>query len=155
MEVDNSMSLPALRNFADEAECKKYYIDNYCNKEICTHDGIKVKFHEDTFEHSFYIRAQKKWKSKKDHFSVERGERIDWIRYVLQDPTIIPRQGYDKAKKCFDNSRRVTFLAPNNYVVVIQIDNKGDGRFVTAFIVDSEEVANKIKGNPIWVKSTS
>lgn len=70
------MSLPALRNFADEAECKKYYIDNYCNKEICTHDGIKVKFHEDTFEHSFYIRAQKKWKSKKDHFSVERGERI-------------------------------------------------------------------------------
>lgn len=147
------MSLPALRNFANEAECKQYFIDNYCNAEISTHDGIKVKFHEDMFEHAFYIRVNKTWRSHKDHFSKERGERIDWIKYVLNDPTIIPRQGYDKAHKRYDNTRRVAFLAPNNYVVVILIDNQGEGRFVTAYLVDKPEVANKINSSPVWVKN--
>ena len=114
MEVKNKMSLPALRSFADEAECKNYFIDNYCNQTIYTHDGIKVKFHKDMFEHAFYVRTAKLWKAKKDHFATERGERIDWIKYILQDPTIVPRQGYDKAKKRYDNSRRVAFLDPNN-----------------------------------------
>lgn len=147
------MSLPALRNFTSEAECKQYFIDNYCNVEINTHDGINVKFHEDMFEHAFYERSQKKWKSKKDHFSTDRGERIDWIKYVLQDPTISPKQGYDKAKKKFDNSRRVAFLAPNNYVVIIQLTDKRKARFITAFIVDSTTVANKINASPSWNSS--
>ena len=148
------MSLPALKIFADESECKQYFVDNYCNQEIFTHDGIRVKFHEDMFEHAFYIRSATKWKAQKDHFSIDRGERIDWIKYVLQDPTIVPKQGYDKARKCYDNSRRVAFLAPNNYVVIIMIDNKGEARFVTASLVDHEDVANKISGSPIGVKST-
>ncbi len=147
------MSLPALRSFASEAECKQYFVDNYCNAEISTHDGIKVSFHEDMFEHAFYVRAQKKWKSAKDHFSTDRGERIDWIKYVLNDNTIIPRQGYDKAKKRFDNSRRVTFLTPNNYAVIIQLTGIREARFVTAFIVDSQDVANKINANPVWNSS--
>lgn len=146
------MSLPALKSFADEVECKKYYIDNYCHKDIHTYDGLKVKFHEDTFEHAFYIRTSKKWTAKKDHFSVERGERIDWIKHVLLDSSIIPRQGYDKARKKYDNSRRVAFLAPNNYVVIIMIDNKGEGRFVTAYLVDSDDVAKKIASSPVWTK---
>lgn len=152
MEAEDRMSLPALKNFANELECKQYFVDNYCNQEIYTHDGIRVKFHEDMFEHIFCIRKEKTWKSKKDHFSIDRGERIDWIKYVLQDPTIIPRQGYDKARKRYDNSRRVAFLAPNNYVVIIKIDNKGEGRFVTAYLVDSADVASKISGSPVWIK---
>ena len=144
------MSLPALRHFSDEAECKKYFIENYCNAEISTHDGITVSFHADMFEHAFYIRAQKKWKSQKDHFSVDRGERIDWIKYVLNDPTIIPRQGYDKARKKSDNSRRVAFLTPNNYVVIIQLLGKKKARFVTAYLVDGPDVANKINSSPVW-----
>ena len=147
------MSLPALRSFASEAECKQYFIDNYCNAEISTHDGIKVKFHEDMFEHAFYVRTTKSWEAKKDHFSTDRGERIDWIKDVLNDPTITPRQGYDKAKKRFDNSRRVAFLAPNNYVVIIQLIGNREARFVTAFIVDSTDVASKISANPVWNSS--
>lgn len=146
------MSLPALRSFSSESECKKYFVDNYCNADIFTHDGIRVKFHESMFEHAFYVRTNKAWKARKDHYSVERGERIDWIKYVLNDPTIIPRQGYDKARKRNDNSRRVAFLTNQNYVVVIAIDNQGEGRFVTAFLVDRIDVANKILSNPIWVK---
>jgi hypothetical protein len=155
VEVEDRMSLPALKIFADESECKQYFVDNYCNQEIFTHDGIRVKFHEDMFEHAFYIRTAKKWKAQKDYFATDRGEHIDWIKYVLQDPTIVLRQGYDKARKRYDNSRRVAFMAPNNYVVIILIDNKGAGRFVTAYLVDSEDVANKISGSPVWVKSTS
>lgn len=147
------MNLPALKKFASEAEYKQYFVNNYCNAEIYTHDGIKVKFHEDMFEHAFYVRTQKQWKSKKDHFSIDRGERIDWIKYVLKDPTIIPRQGYDKAKKRFDNSRRVTFLTPNNYVVIIQLVGKREARFVTAYIVDSIDIANKINAGPMWNNS--
>ena len=147
------MSLPALRHFANEAECKQYFIDNYCKAEISTHDGIKVAFHEDMFEHAFYVRAQKKWKSQKDHFSIDRGERIDWIKHVLSDPTIIPRQGYDKARKRADNSRRVAFLTPNNYVVIIQLLGKRKARFVTAYLVDGADVAAKINSSPLWNSS--
>ena len=146
------MNLPPLRSFSDESECKQYYIDNYCNANIQTHDGITVKFFEDTFEHAFYTRTQKKWKAPKDRFAVDRGERIDWIKTVLEDPSIIHRKGYDKARRTYDNSRRVTFLSPQNYVVVIFINDKGVGKFVTAYIVDNNDTAEKLRSAPIWEK---
>lgn len=149
------MSLPELRKFADEQECKQYYIENYChNTEIKTFDGIRVKFYEETFEHAFYIRTRKSWSAPKDKYSEERGERIDWIKAILEDPDIAPRKGYDKAKKSYDNSRRVVFWAPNNYVVVIYINKKGEGKFVTAFLVDNQDTATKIANSPIWEKKT-
>lgn len=144
------MSLPALKNFSSEAECKQYYINNYCCADIKTFDGIVVKFYEDTFEHAFYTRTEKRWKAAKDHFATERGERIDWIKAVLEDPSIIPRKGYDKARRTYDNSRRVTFLAPNNYVVVIYINDKGEGKFVTAYVVDNVDTARKLSSAPLW-----
>lgn len=147
------MSLPPFRNFMDESECKQYYVANYCNKEITTFDGIRVKFFEDTFEHAFYVRTEKSWKSKKDHYSEERGKRIDWIKAVLEDSTIVPRQGYDHARRTHDNTRRVTFMSPNNYVVVIYINKKGEGKFVTAYIVDNADTAQKLNNAPIWIKN--
>jgi len=148
------MGLPELRKFTNEEECKEYYIEHYCNNtEIKTFDGICVRFYEETFEHAFYVRTRKSWKAPKDNYSIERGERIDWIKSVLEDPSIIPRKGYDSAKKNYDNSRRVTFLAPNNYVVVIYINAKGEGKFVTAYLVDNQDTANKIASSPVWEKS--
>lgn len=146
------MNLPALRNFLSEDDCRQYYINNYCKADIKTFDGIGVRFYEDTFEHAFYTRTQKNWKAPKDHFAAERGERIDWIKAILEDPTIVPRKGYDKARRSYDNSRRVTFLAPNNYVVVIYINNKGEGKFVTAYLVDNAITAQKLRNAPLWEK---
>lgn len=146
------MGLPTLKNFSSEAECKQYYIDNYCHAVIHTFDGIVVRFYEETFEHAFYTRTEKRWRAVKDHFAVERGERIDWIKAVLEDPSIIPRKGYDKAKRTYDNSRRVTFLSPNNYVVVIYINNNGEGKFITAFVVDNADTAQKLSKAPLWEK---
>ena len=54
------MGLPELRKFTNEEECKKYYIEHYCNNtEIKTFDGICVRFYEETFEHAFYVRTRK------------------------------------------------------------------------------------------------
>lgn len=142
--------LPPLLNLSNEAEYKNYYIENYCNKEIKTYDGILVKFHEDTFEHSFYKRKRKTWKAKKDVFSKERGERMDWIKHVLNDPSITPKKGYDKAKQSYDSTRRVAFLNEENYLVVIYINKHGVGKFVTAYLVDNDEAANKIRNSPNW-----
>lgn len=144
------MSLPELKQFDTEEEYKEYFIDNYCKCEVKTHDGIVVKFYEDMFEHAFYTRTRKSWKAKKDHFAVERGERIDWIKHVLADPAIIPRKGYDKEKRTYDNTRRVTFLTPENYVVVINIIKPGEGKFVTAYLVDNSDTANKLSAAPVW-----
>ena len=144
------MSLPKLRKFTSERECKNYFVENYCNCEVKTHDGIVVKFYDDMFEHAFYTRTCKSWKAKKDHFAVDRGERIDWIKYVLLDSSIIPRQGYDKAKRSYDNSRRVTFLTPNNYVVVISIIKPGNAKFVKAYLVDNSDTASKLSSAPVW-----
>lgn len=142
--------LPPLLKLKNELEYKSHYIENYCNKEIKTHDGIVVKFFEDTFEHAFYKRTKKTWKARKDIFSEERGERMDWIKYVLNDPTITPKKGYDKAKQSYDYTRRVAFLNSENYLVVIYINRNGEGKFVTAYLVDNEEAADKIRNSPNW-----
>lgn len=71
---------------------------------------------------------------------------------MLQDPKIVPRKGYDKAKNSYDNTRRVTFLTEENYLVVIFINKKGKGKFVTAYLVDNDAAAEKIRNSPQWEK---
>lgn len=147
------MALPELLQYETEEEYKQHYIKNYCEAcPIYTFDNIPVMFYEDRFGHAFYKRTHKSWEAEKDTFSKERGERMDWIKQVLQDPTIIPRKGYDKAKNSYDNSRRVTLLTQENYLVVIFINKQGKGKFVTAYLVDNEEAAEKIRNSPLWEK---
>ncbi len=148
------MSLPSLIEYETEAEYKQHFIQHYCNQSpILTHDNIPVMFYADRFEHAFYKRTQKKWSAKKDQFSKIRGERIDWIKHVLQDPTVAMKKGYDKAKNSYDNTRRVTFINEENYVVVIWInDKKGTAKFVTAYLLDNQYAAEKIRNSPDWEK---
>lgn len=145
------MALPELLKYKTEEEYKQHYIKNYCEScPIYTFDNIPVMFYEDRFKHAFYKRSRKSWHAEKDSFCNLRGERMDWIKYVLQDPKIIPRKGYDKEKNSYDNSRRVTFLTEENYLVVIFINKKGEGKFITAYVVDNEEAAEKIRNSPKW-----
>lgn len=55
-------------------EYRNYFIKKYCNNEIYTFSGIKVKFYEDQFEHAFYESANHK-KRDKSIFSYERAEK--------------------------------------------------------------------------------
>lgn len=146
------MSLPPLLKLSSEAEYKQYFIDNYCNKcPVITFDGLPVMFYPDMFEHAFYKRAKPKWRAPKDCVDSDRCERLPWIKAVLEDRTIVPKQGYDKARHKYDNTRRIAFLAPNNYLVVIR--NVGaKWRFVTAHLVDNQDTANKILSSPVWNK---
>lgn len=147
------MKLPALLAYTSEEEYKQHYIANYCKDlSISTFDGIPVRFYPEAFEHAFYKRSVKKWSAEKDMFSIERAERMDWIKSVLSDPDIIPKKGYDKAKDSYDNSRRVTFITPENYVVVIWINKSNTAKFVTAYLVDNESAAEKIRNSPNWEK---
>lgn len=145
------MNLPKLLEYSTEEEYKTYYIENYCNASpINTYDGIPVMFYPETFEHAFYKRTQKSWKAPKDSFFIERGKRLDWIKFVLQDPSITPKKGYDKANGSYDNSRRVTFMNSENYLVVIYLNKKGEGKFITAYVVDNDKAAEKIRNSPNW-----
>ncbi len=145
------MNLPKLLTYSTEEDYRQHYIEYYCNScPIITFDDIPVMFYPETFKHAFYKRTQKSWKAKKDIFSKERGERLDWIKYVLQDPSIVPRKGYDKAKNSYDNTRRVTFMNDENFLVVIYINKDGRGKFVTAYVVDNGKAAEKIRNSPRW-----
>ena len=145
------MALPDLIVYSTEEEYENHYIGNYCNASpIKTFDGIPVMFYPENFVHSFYNRTEKRWNAPKDKFSKERGERIDWIKCILQDPTIIPRKGYDKATNSYDNSRRVTFINDENYLVVIYINKRGIGKFITAYVIDNDSAAEKIRNSPLW-----
>lgn len=147
------MALPELLKYETEKEYKQHYIRTYCEASpIYTFDNIPVMFYEDQFDHTFYKRTHKSWTAEKDSFDIKRGKRMDWIKHVLQDPKIVPRKGYDKAKNSYDNTRRVTFLTEENYLVVIFINKKGKGKFVTAYLVDNDAAAEKIRNSPQWEK---
>ena len=147
------MALPKLLTYSTEDEYKQHYLENYCKScPINTFDGIPVMFYPETFEHAFYKRTNKSWKAKKDSFSKDRGERLDWIKIVLQDDSIIPKKGYDKATGSYDNTRRVTFMNSDNYLVVIYINDQNIGKFVSAYIVDNERAASLIRNSPNWEK---
>ena len=144
------MNLPDMLILSTEEEYKNHFISEYCEKSpIATFDGLPVMFYPEVFEHSFYKRSRASWNAPKDQMDVERCKRMPWIKTVLNDPSIIPRQGFDKARNRYDNTRRVTFLAPNNYVVVIRKAGQS-WRFVTAYIVDNQVAAGKIQASPAW-----
>ncbi len=146
------MSLPSLITLSSEAEYKQYFVDNYCHKSpLVTFDGLSVMFYPDMFEHAFYRRTKAAWKAPKDRLDNDRCTRLPWIKPILEDETIELKQGYDKARHIYDNKSRVAFLPSQNYLVVIR--NAGTSwRFVTAYIVDNQETANKILASPIWCK---
>ena len=140
--------LPDFINLPNEECYRKYYIDNYCNKDIFTFDGIKVKFYEDKFEHAFY-ESTDKLKGNKDSFSLNRAMRIDWIKYVLNNSNAILKIGWDKKIKKYDKNRRVAVLTLEKYVVVIRIDRDNTAKFMTAYYADTS--INKILNAPNWV----
>ncbi|MEK6452633.1 hypothetical protein [Caldifermentibacillus hisashii] len=131
-----------------EAEYKSYYIREYCNQEIYTHDGIRVKFRPERFEHAFFESKSRK-RSDKSIFSWKRAERISWIKKVLTDKELTIYAGWDKKRKKYDHSRRVCLVTPDGYVVVVRYQNPHTAIFVTAFVIDDPIVENRIKSSPV------
>jgi hypothetical protein len=104
-------------NFTEEELRRIWYVE-YCNKEIYTFDNIQVKFYEDMFNHVFYESANRITKDK-SILSLNRLQKIYWIKDVLQDPDAILKKGWNKKNKKYFTNRRVA-IVKGNYVVIIR-----------------------------------
>lgn len=136
-----------------EAQLRQIWKDEYCDKEnpISTYDGIFVSFYEDMFDHCFFESAN--WvKKDKSILSLNRLEKMMWIKDTLADETALLKQGWDKDKKRYVNNRRVNYVK-DGYIVVISI-NKAltKARFITAFEIQDDENNEEVQNSPDWVR---
>jgi hypothetical protein len=142
------VAYPPLLWYGTEAEYRAHFERVYCQRPIITFDEIAVRFRKGGFDHCFYESTRRN--RVKDVFSIQRAERIDWIKAALQDPNAELYVGWDGKKKRYDRSHRVV-LVLGNYVVVIRISGSQTAQFVTAYVADSPSTLAKIKRNPMWV----
>ncbi|MBT1704450.1 hypothetical protein [Chryseosolibacter indicus] len=136
-----------------EAELRRLWKDEYCDpgKAILTFDNVQVKFYENMFDHVFFESANRKFRDK-SILSLNRLEKMLWIKDTLQDPTAVLKQGWDRDTKTYDNGRRVA-LVKDGYVVVIRFTGLLKASFVTAYeLTDEEGNNNKILTSPDWIR---
>ncbi|WP_031405290.1 hypothetical protein [Geobacillus vulcani] len=137
-------------NLRTQQEYFDYYVNNYCSNPIYTHDGLPVYFDRDRFSHAFFKSVDRR-SADKSQFDIERAKRMNWIKKVLQDPSLQIYAGYDNKKKKTDHSRRVSIVVPERYAVIVRFNRKFDKCFfVTAFIVDTDDNLNKLIQEEIW-----
>ena len=142
------MAYPSLVSYRTTDEYRSHFKRVYCKGPITTFDGIAVRFRKNCFDHCFYESSRRN--KVKDVFSIQRAERIDWIKATLEDPNAELHVGWDGKKKRYDRSHRVA-LVSCNYVVVIRLGGNQKAQFVTAYVADSSRTLAKIKGSPKWV----
>jgi len=147
------LAYPALVRYGDSDQYRLHYERVYCRKTIETFDGIEVTFRKSQFAHCFFESSKRD--GRKDVFSMKRAERIDWLRAALQDVNSERYVGWDKKRKRYDTSRRVTIVM-GNYVVVIRLKGKKRADFLTAYVADTKPKAGqkstieKIRESPKW-----
>lgn len=147
------MEYPPLLKCDSSIDYRQHFENIYCRKPITTFDGIQVRFRKRDFNHCFFETVE----TRDDTFSVERAERLDWIKVALEDPSSDLRLGWDKRRKKYDKRRRVAIVMIN-YVVVIAIKQDNiSADFITAFLANTEPLKGqnfstleKIKMGPKW-----
>lgn len=134
----------------NETELKQMWYDVYCSPSstIFTMDSVIVKFYPSDFDHVFFESANRKSKDK-SILSLNRLEKMYWIKDVLIDTNALLKQGWDKNTKSYDNDRRVA-MVKGNYVVVIRFTSFEKARFVTAYEMQENEI--KVINSPNWIK---
>lgn len=140
------MAYPPLVKYASENDYRQHFQTKYCKSFITTYDGISVRFTNSDFRHAFY---ESSGNMRKNIFSAERAQRIDWIAAALLDDKAEMYYGWDSHTKIVDYRRRVA-LVQGNYVVVIQIMKRGNAKFITSFLVSNAQTLLRIKLSPKW-----
>jgi len=146
----NQQLEPPLIYYSSEAEYYNHFCRMYCdlNNPIYTFDGIKVDFYPVQFEHAFH-ESINRLKGDKSIFSRKRAERIDWIKWALQNQNAALFQGWIREKRFYDPRRRVCVVAIN-YIVIIQLKSIQRASFITAYVVDDPAKLQLIIGSPRW-----
>lgn len=138
-----------LLTLADEAAYRQHFERTYCRGVIATHEGIRVYFRKEDFDHAFFESSGRR--GENDIFSPVRAERMDWIAVALADPTAPCFQGWVKKTKSYNATRRVAVVM-GNFVVVIAIGRRKDNvlkaNFVTCYCADNS--IGKILASPRW-----
>lgn len=124
-------------------EFKEIWKTEYCAAPIETFDGVMVHFYENMFEHVFFESADR-IKGDKSILSLNRLEKILWIKAALQDPEAILKTGWDKSTKSYFNNRRIS-IVKGNYVVVIMFTGFLKAKLITAF--EKSDITNIIKSS--------
>lgn len=143
------MTIPLLK-LADQIAYRRHYERTLCRGGIVTHDGIRVFFRKQEFDHAFFESSG--WRGENDMFSLERAMRMDWIAPALADPQARRLQGWLKREQRHDPTRRVTVFI-DGFLVVIALRLGGDGQlraqFVTCYPADAR-TQSKLNRAPTW-----
>lgn len=144
------MSKPSLLILDSILEYKNHYESKYCRSEIFTIDNIRIYFSPQKFGHAFYENSTQR-QGPKDQFSPERAQRMNWIKDALIDPEALLLFGWNKDKKIYEKSRRVSVIY-EGFVVVIELGlgkNKLKGNFVTCYLAN-KRTYNLLRSGPVW-----
>lgn len=146
------MVMPPLLTLATEADYRQHFEATYCRGVISTHDGIRVYFKKEDFDHAFFESTFRNG-VKDTMLSQIRAERMNWIAATLADPTADRFQGWDSKNGRYDVTRCVSVVF-GDFVVVIRLGKKADGtlkaNFVTCYEADNS--IGKIRQSPLWNK---
>lgn len=141
--------MPPLLKLADEAAYRQHFERTCCRAVVMTHDGIRVYFKKQDFDHAFFESTARD--GVKDQFSATRAERMDWIAATLADPTSARYKGWDKGRRRYDPTRCVTVIF-QDFVVVLRLSKLANGglkaQFVTCYWADNS--IGKIRQSPAW-----
>ncbi len=125
-----------------EEKMRELWYAEYCNSDIETFDGVKVRFYEDMFEHCFFESYNRREKDK-SILSLNRLEKILWIKDTLQDNNAILKKGWNNQDKEYYTDRRVA-IVKGNYVVVIRFTGYLKAKLVTAY--EKNDIENILQG---------
>lgn len=120
-----------------EVEMRELWRSEYCRQQIFTFDNVRVQFYDNMFDHCFYESANRQ-ENDKSVLSLNRLEKMLWIKETLQDSDAILKKGWDKKNKTYYDDRRVA-IVKGNYVVIICFTGLLKARFVTAYIKEDIE----------------
>jgi len=110
---------------------RQIWKEQYCAEPIETFDGVMVSFYEDMFDHVFFESDSNK-PGDKSILSLNRLEKILWIKSALQDPDAVLKTGWDKSTKSYFDNRRIS-IVKGNFVVVIRFTGFLKAKLVTAY----------------------
>lgn len=124
-----------------EEDLRKIWREEYCEQDIFTLDEVQVKFYEDMFDHAFFESVDRIEKDK-SVLSLNRLEKIHWIKETLQDKDAILKKGWDTKNKVYFEDRRIA-IVKENYVVIIRFTGLLKAKFITAY--EKDDVENILK----------
>ena len=125
-----------------EEKMRALWYEEYCKADIETFDGVKVRFYEDMFEHCFFESYNRKEKDK-SILSLNRLEKMLWIKETLMDNDAILKKGWNNTDKVYYTDRRVA-IVKENYVVVIRFTGYLKAKLVTAY--EKNDIENILEG---------